>query len=207
MVGVNGISGSNAVGYYFDGSTYHGFLYNGAGYTTLDPPGSALSFAADISGNNTVGAFDNGSGTLQGFLYNGSGYIILNVPGSTSAMANGVSGNNVFGAYTDTSGRTHAFLYDGTGYSPLDPPGSIFSFSSGGFTSPAFVSVVGWYQDSSGTTHGFLATPIPEPSSLSLLAVATMGLIIRRSGRRKESGRCCATRSSQIGDSQSRRPT
>ena len=41
----NAVSGNNAVGSYFDGSTDRAFLYNGSTYTTLDGPGGSAQWA------------------------------------------------------------------------------------------------------------------------------------------------------------------
>jgi hypothetical protein len=44
------VSGNNVIGDYDDaGGTEHGFLYNGSGYTTLDPPGSRCTYAYGVS--------------------------------------------------------------------------------------------------------------------------------------------------------------
>jgi probable HAF family extracellular repeat protein len=37
--------------------------------------------------------------------------------------------------------------------------------------------IVGFYTNSRGLNHGFLATPTPEPSTVLLLALGTLGLI------------------------------
>ncbi len=68
----NGISGSNIVGYYYDGSISNGFLYNTTtnAYTTLnDPLATGGVFANGIDGSNVVGFYLDGTGR-HGFLYN-----------------------------------------------------------------------------------------------------------------------------------------
>lgn len=64
---LSGISGNNIVGYYYTGSTYQSFLYDGSGYTILGVPGEENTLAIGIDGNNIVGWYNNGS-TEQGFL-------------------------------------------------------------------------------------------------------------------------------------------
>jgi hypothetical protein len=93
-----GISGNTIVGYYYDGSTYQGFLYNGSSYATLSVPGAWDTHAHGISGNNIVGV-----SSLGAFLYNGSTYTILSVPGAQETSAYGVSGNNIVGYYYNGS--------------------------------------------------------------------------------------------------------
>src|ERR1017187_10123244 len=43
------ISGNNIVGYYWNGSTWQGFLYNGSPYTTLSVPGATNTYAYGIA--------------------------------------------------------------------------------------------------------------------------------------------------------------
>ena len=52
------------VGFYRDSSgKYHGFLYNGTSYTTLDDSLALYdTWACGISGNNIVGIYDDSSG-------------------------------------------------------------------------------------------------------------------------------------------------
>ena len=54
---ITGIDGSKLVGIYYDGSNYHGSLYDGTTWTTLDPPGSTETYISDISGSNLVGSY------------------------------------------------------------------------------------------------------------------------------------------------------
>jgi len=111
-----GVSGKNVVGYYDDGTGYHGFLYDGSTITTLDPPGSTYTWAVGVSGNNVVGHYKDGRRTadgtdyILGFLYDGTSYTTL-FPEATQSLAEGVSGNHVVGVYQDGSGRYHGFLY------------------------------------------------------------------------------------------------
>jgi hypothetical protein len=62
------VSGGNVAGYYRDGTTYRGFLYDGTTYTTLDPTGSLETVARSVSGGNVAGYYQDGTGT-HGFLY------------------------------------------------------------------------------------------------------------------------------------------
>src|SRR5579875_3073663 len=106
-----GISGSNIVGYYSDGTGYHVFLYNGTSYTTLnDPSATNGTFALGISGSNIVGDYSDGTG-YHGFLYNGTSYTTLNDSSATNGtFALGISGSNIVGWYSDGMGA-HGFLY------------------------------------------------------------------------------------------------
>ena len=108
---VYGISGNNIVGYYLDSSgNYHGFLYNGSTYTTLNDPLGSLTVAIGVDGNNIVGYYEDSSGKYNGFLYNGSSYTTIDDPlGVEGTIANGISGNNIVGHYSDSSGTAHGF--------------------------------------------------------------------------------------------------
>src|SRR5262245_47214734 len=64
------ISGGNVVGDYYDGSRFHGFLYNDTSLTTLNGPGATLTVAVSVSGSNVVGYYQDAS-SGHGFLYNG----------------------------------------------------------------------------------------------------------------------------------------
>src|ERR1022692_543423 len=173
----NGISGNNIVGDYFIIASpyFEGFLYNGGSYTTLSVPGAINSYASGISGNNTVGYYESGSGNSEGFLYNGSSYLTLSVPGAQNTYAYGISGNNIVGYYIDATG-IHGFLYDGNSYNTLDVPGASYTQAYGIDGN----NIVGYYEtDVYGEYQSFLATPVPEPSVLWLLAGGSVTFIMR----------------------------
>ena len=44
-------------------------LSGSSGFTTIDPPGSVLTRATDVSGTNVVGFYVDSSGITHGFLY------------------------------------------------------------------------------------------------------------------------------------------
>jgi probable HAF family extracellular repeat protein len=56
----------------------------------------------------------------------------------------------------------------------LDVPGSVQTDANGINDAG---DIVGVYFDASGNEHGFLATPVPEPSTLLLLTIGTLGVI------------------------------
>jgi uncharacterized membrane protein len=64
-----GIDGNNIVGDYIDSSgNEHGFLYDGASWTTLDYLGATKTVANGISGNGIVGDYTDSSANMHGFL-------------------------------------------------------------------------------------------------------------------------------------------
>ena len=157
-----GISGSNIVGRYIDSSLqYHGFIYDGSTYTTLDDTSAGAGGIADsgISGSNIVGYYQQGL-MWHGFLYNGSTYTTLDDPlavptsvGNGGTWASGISGNNIAGYYEDSSGISHGFIYNGSTYMTFDDPLGVQGTAAFGIDGK---NIVGSYEDSSSNEHGFL---------------------------------------------------
>lgn len=147
-------------------------------FTTIDVPSATDTYALGISGNNIVGAYQEGS-RISGFLYNGNGYTTLNVPSSSETQAYGTDGNNVIGFF-NSSGGGFGFLYNGSSYTTLNDPsgvnGTVPTGISGG-------NVVGtyWYDGGSGA-GGFLYnigtssyTALNVPSSVQTFAFGIDG--------------------------------
>ena len=79
---IEGIDGSNLVGMYEDGSySYHGVLYDGANWTTLDKPGASRTDISGIDGSNLVGMYQDVSG-FHSFLYDRTTWTTLGFPGA-----------------------------------------------------------------------------------------------------------------------------
>ena len=110
--------------------------------------------------------------SAQGVLLNE--YTVIDMPGAIATYATGIDGGNIVGRYYDGS-AIHGFSYDGTTYTTLDVPGATDTVLFGIDGS----NIVGWYSDANGNVHGFLAT-IPEPTTLSLLAVGLLMACRRR---------------------------
>jgi hypothetical protein len=65
------------VGTYYVGYSgpSHGFIYDGASFTTIDAPGAVGNQLTGISGGPLVGyGYD---GTYHGFIYNGGAFTLL----------------------------------------------------------------------------------------------------------------------------------
>jgi hypothetical protein len=91
-------------------------------------------------------------------------------------MAQGISGNNIVGSYND-GGYEQAFVYNVIGqfYTILDVPGELDERAEGIDGN----NIVGQY-DTLNNAYGFLATPVPEPSGLVLLALGATAFLARR---------------------------
>ena len=177
-----GISGNTIVGVFVDASQKaHGFSETAGVYTTLDDPNAANSTDANgIDGNTIVGVYQDGSGGLHGFTETGGVYTTIDDPNATNnTTVTGISGNTIVGYFRDGSGNFHGFSEVGGIYTTLDIPGStsthILGISGG--------AIVGNFTDGTGM-HGFTGTAAPEPASISLFALGTVGLLVcRRKGR------------------------
>jgi hypothetical protein len=155
----------------FAGASAQGELLN---VTTLYVPGAIDTEAYGIDGGNIVGYYKDGSYNYHGFSYDGTTYTTLDVPGASNTEAYGIDGGNIVGYYYD--GSYHGFSYDGTTYTTLDVPGAsnteAYGIDGG--------NIVGYsYVGSEGSYSGFLAV-IPEPATLSLLAVGMLMACRRR---------------------------
>jgi probable HAF family extracellular repeat protein len=91
------------------------------------------------------------------------------------------SGQVVGYAYTADDTAPHAFLYSNGSMTDLN---SLIDSGSGWALRDAEAindlgQIVGYGASPSGLTHAFLLTPIPEPGTLSLVALGTLALLRR----------------------------
>jgi hypothetical protein len=131
-----GINNSgDVVGRYQDSAGFHGFLYSGANYTTLDFPGGA-SGTTTAQGINASGQIVGSYSTLfvsngvpgflgHGFIYSAGSYVSFDVPSSiplTSTFLAAVNDRgDIVGSYASDSG-IRGFLYSGGVFTTLDDP-------------------------------------------------------------------------------------
>jgi hypothetical protein len=106
-------------GYYLDSSgVYHGFLLNGATYTSIDVPGAVGTWAFGINdSDDIVGYYCMTSECLtdytgeSGFLLSGGVFITINVPTANSTEIGNINNKGVMvGWYYDSGGANLAFI-------------------------------------------------------------------------------------------------
>lgn len=111
-----GIFGNNIVGWYKDSAGFdHGFLFDGANWTTLDAPGAFGTTANGIFENMIIGACRGGSAGYRTFLYDGSVWTVLDAPNQLNGTLSGIYGNYIIGnnySLADDYKVIHGFIYD-----------------------------------------------------------------------------------------------
>jgi hypothetical protein len=75
---------------------------------------------------------------------------------------------------TSSSSGDFAWLLSGSQYTAFPSPFGWYGYGARGINNAS--QIVGEYLGLGGE-HGFLATPVPEPSTLVLLAIGTLGVI------------------------------
>ena len=114
-------------GTYYDGS-YHGFLFSGGTYTTLNVPQSVATYAKGISDKGQIVGYYQDSVGTHGFLFSGGTYTTLDGPGSAAFGTHAYGINNkgeIVGYYSPGSPGSppyQDFLYSEGSYTPLNPP-------------------------------------------------------------------------------------
>ncbi|HZM11773.1 MAG TPA: hypothetical protein VFC15_16320 [Candidatus Limnocylindrales bacterium] len=108
---VSGISDSgDIVGYYNDGTTFHGFLLSKGKFTGIQPPASDGDLARGINARgDIVGQFGQAD-VPHCFLYRKGTYIIVDPPGSTLSFGRAINARgDIVGYYADSAGANHGF--------------------------------------------------------------------------------------------------
>jgi probable HAF family extracellular repeat protein len=175
---------SNVPNPFLGNSPFSAFeLVNGV-YTSYNYPGAVSTGFTGINDAGTiVGNYFDAQGNSHGFyIPQGGTPIPVNYPNEPSTQPNAINNlGQVVGYYTDAKGLQHGFVYTGgsTGtYSTLDYPNDpglspIFPGLTGTelYGVNDLGQIAGTYNNFS---NGFLADPVPEPASVTLLAVGVL---------------------------------
>src|SRR5262249_44861488 len=164
--------GINNVGQIVGFSNKGSFLFSGGTFTMLPV---AVGIALGLNDSGQIGG---GEGD-HGFLLSGGTLTTFDAPRASVTVPTGINNaGQIVGAYADISGQGHGFVLSGANLVTLDVPGSnlteAFGINDRG-------EVVGDYKVGYDEYFGFLATPsaapVPEPSTILLLGIGTLGVI------------------------------
>jgi hypothetical protein len=194
LLGVN--NNNVAAGFYVDAAgNAQGYLYN-IGTMAFTPIILPLSFNAMMTTATSVnnagevtGFYTDTAGNIHGFLDNGGTFTSFDDPSGngTNTMFLGLNNNGmVSGSYVDSAGVTHGLVYNillNTFQTVDDPHSSATpAFGVTGTTVNGLNDkgqLVGFFSDGTNV-NGFLATPVPEPGTLAMMALAGILASLRR---------------------------
>jgi len=168
---------------YFSSPYYHGFLYNGSTVIDLGTLGGNYSDAFGVSSNGLVtGQAQDSSGNYQAYYTdaNGTMHQIAAVPAGSTGY-----GINSSGQVAGSSGDGTPFLYSGGVASNVN---TLLATSGWTVTTVLRINDAGQMlaqaqNASTGQSHAVLLTPfdasaVPEPASIGLFTIGSLGLFL-----------------------------
>ena len=146
---------------------------------------TGINAAGQVVGYTYTATLDSNSA----FLYSNGTMSDLGVfPGGHNAVAEGINDDGkIVGMASASNGYAHAFVYaDGamTDLNSLIDPASAWTLEEANAIDD-LDEIVGWGTNASGQQHGFLLTPVPEPSTITLLLASAPCLLAYAWRRRR----------------------
>ncbi len=163
----------------------HSFLYTGGSFTAIDVPGAGYTYVTGINDlGQVVGWFVYAEGGRHAFLDTGGSFTIIDVPGASDTYAYGINDNGEIVGYYSRFGTSldYGFLDTNGSLNTFNVPGALWTHANGINDSG---QIVGEFADAQSIGHGFLATPVPEPRSLLVLAGCLISLVALARHRRE----------------------
>jgi hypothetical protein len=195
LLGVN--KNGIAAGFYLDvAGNAQGFLYNIASntFTAITLPAAFNAVMTTVTGVSdsgvVTGFYVDNAGNTHGFIDNGGIFASFDDPNANgNTMFFGLNNlGMIVGSYADINGLTNGLVYNmitNTWQTVDDPNASATpAFNVTGTTINGINDkdqLVGFYSDGTNV-DGMLATPVPEPASLYLIALGAASIVV---GRRK----------------------
>jgi hypothetical protein len=160
------------------------YSQKGGVFTSINSllPANQNSRATGINNSGDIVGFYMPTGTISiGFVDIGGTITTIDPFSSTFSQALGINSlGEIVGFYTDNSGMEHGYTDVSGIFTSFDPTGSTNTVVNG---VNDLGQLVGFYTDSSDDTIGLVATPVPEPASLTLIGASFLALACRTRGK------------------------
>ncbi len=179
--GIN--NAGTALGSYFHfDNVCHGLIsYPNGTYGTPTYPGSWQTMVSGMNSTGlTVGYYVDSGRKPHAWIRDTTGTFTSLDVGPLGTEAHGINDlGSIVGEEEDAVGQFHGFVRDPSGnVETVDFPGAVTTVVTG-ITSTG--EIVGWCSMPDGTAEGFYS--VPEPATLSLLALGGLAILRRRSGQ------------------------
>ena len=147
---------------------------SGTGYTSQSlSVASDGTFAAGINNNGEIAGYYQ-TPNYGGYLWNNNGtsstFLEPNDQGGTTQGLDVNDSGEVVGSWFSPTGEA-GYVDLGGVFTPINAPGSTYTYVTGVNDGG---EITGWYLDASDQMHSFIATAVPEPATLAMLALCAV---------------------------------